>query len=83
MEITFNESFASNLTQALHQPVIGLPLDLQLGDLHRFENAQAPFWTLKAQYDQDATSTDYFSDSIQKIKEVQAAIAAGDPLRVW
>ncbi|KJW13262.1 hypothetical protein VC81_01985 [Levilactobacillus spicheri] len=49
MEITFNESFASNLTQALHRPVIGLPLDLQLGDLHRFENAQAPFWTTNCQ----------------------------------
>lgn len=81
MEITFNESFASSLTQALNQPVIGLPLDLQVGSLHRFSASDDPFWTLKARY--ATRTTDYFTTVSQKIAQVKTAIAAGEPLRVW
>jgi len=82
MEITFNESFAASLAQALNKPVIGLPLDLQFGDLHRFTDAQQSFWALKAQYDAGHDTAAYTTVT-QQVAKLQAAIEAGEPLRVW
>lgn len=35
MDVTFNSTFAVTLQHELHQPVLSLPLSLQIGDLTR------------------------------------------------
>ncbi len=83
MEITFNEGFAGALQFALKQPVIGLPLELQIGDLKRFGQPAHTFWATKASYDATQSAPELYAEIQRGLDALTAAIEAGEALRVW
>jgi len=83
MDIVFNESFGNALADALKQPVIGLQLDLQVGDLGRLTGESTDFWQMKARLEGTATATELAQSVQQGIGQLQAAIDRGDAIRVW
>ncbi|MFC6207185.1 DUF1835 domain-containing protein [Levilactobacillus tongjiangensis] len=83
MDIVFNESFGNGLAGALQQPVVGLQLDLQVGDLGRLTGESTDFWQMKAQLEGTETATELAQTVQQGIGQLQAAIDRGDAIRVW
>lgn len=84
MEVTFDESFAGMLKYEAKLPTIGLQLDAQFGNLHRFSGAKDSFWQLKASHNTDGQTADELRASVMKqIEQLKSAIVAGEPLRVW
>ena len=83
MDITFSDSFSGTLLATVGQPVLGLQLELQVGDLHRFDDPDNEFWQLKGRYVQNRSAADFFKETQRGITKIRTAIAQGEPLRVW
>ncbi len=83
MDVVFNESFGNALAGALQRSVVGLQLDLQVGDLGRLTEESTDFWQMKAQLEGTETATELAQTVQRRIGQLQAAIDRGDAIRVW
>ena len=82
MEVTFNTDLAATILVGLRLPVLNLPLELQLGDLHRLEDPQADFWAQKARYQAIGSGAPQAAFHRQLL-QLRSVVASGDPLRIW
>lgn len=83
IDITFNEAFADTLHKHLKTPVIALQFDLQIGSLHRLNNALDPFWQLKAKHDSNSTAAQLVAAAHQQLARLRKSTDAGEAVRVW
>ncbi|WEE36086.1 DUF3658 domain-containing protein [Lactiplantibacillus paraplantarum] len=73
MDVTFNSTFAATLQYELHQPVLSLPLSLQIGDLTRLTT------------DGPAQLANSADDPVvkQALATLKSQVKPGAVLRVW
>lgn len=83
MEITFNSSFSDTLQRGLHLATLGLPLQLQLGELRRLNDPENAFWTRQATYQPVDDPDTTYPRVLAQIARLRTAVAANEPLRVW
>ena len=76
MDVTFNSTFAVTLQHELHQPVLSLPLSLQIGDLNRL-TTDDPAQLAIMSHSTDATVVK------QALVILKSQVEQGGVLRVW
>ncbi|MCT3263799.1 DUF3658 domain-containing protein [Lactiplantibacillus plantarum] len=76
MDVTFNSMFAVTLQHELHQPVLSLPLSLQIGDLTRL-TTDDPAQLAIMSHSTDATVVK------QALVTLKSQVEQGGVLRVW
>lgn len=92
LDVTFNESLAASLHNVARLDVLALPLELQLGQLSRFDDPTDPFWPLRANAlpiapaanrDLYPTDREWYVRVNESTVALDDAIAASEPLRIW
>ncbi len=91
MDVTFNASFAASLQhqkQVINSgQILGLPLNLQFGDLKRMLGVASPFYEFQASNMtigvEGVTAGELAATVEQSIDTLKSAIAHGEAIRVW